>query len=89
MDRTFVCPHCEGTVLVPKGQLNCKIFRHAVYKVTKDKDIIKGNQVPPHASKEYCEYLIKNDYVYGCCKPCKVTGLNQDGTLDVVKCGYI
>lgn len=89
LDLIFICPHCEGIVQVPYGELNCKIFRHAIYKVTINNTIIAGNQVDPHASKEYCDFLIKNDYVYGCCKPCKVIGIKEDGILNAVKCDYI
>ena len=32
----FICPHheCGGMVEVPPNQLNCKIFRHGIYKKT-------------------------------------------------------
>ena len=88
-DLNFNCPHCNGMVIVPKGQLNCKIFRHAIYKVNINNVIIKGNQVDPHASKEYCDFLIENDYVHGCCKPVKIIGLKEDGRLNAEKCDYI
>jgi DNA-directed RNA polymerase subunit RPC12/RpoP len=37
------CPHCNGTVMVK--QLNCKIFRHGVFKKN-------GKQINPHAKKK-------------------------------------
>jgi len=88
-DQIFTCPHCNGMVVVPKGQLNCKIFRHAIYKVTINNNIVENKQVDPHATKEYCDYLIENDYVYGCCKPVQIIGVKQDGTLNAMKCDYI
>ena len=48
LDLIFICPHCEGIVQVPYGELNCKIFRHATYKVTINNTIIAGNQVNPY-----------------------------------------
>jgi hypothetical protein len=56
------CPHCDGLIEVPFNQLNCKIFIHGTY-------IKNHQQVNPHLSKNECEYLIKNNLVYGCCKP--------------------
>ena len=29
---TFLCPHCGMMVEVQKQQLNCKIFRHGIFK---------------------------------------------------------
>ena len=48
----FICPHpgCGGMVEVPPNQLNCKIFRHGIYKTTIPNTIVKkGTQVHPHA----------------------------------------
>lgn len=72
---TVTCPHCGGMVVV--DQLNCRIFRHAVYKST-------GQQVPPHASKAECDALVKEGKVYGCGMPFRV---NEHGVAE--KCGYI
>jgi hypothetical protein len=36
----ITCPHCGDSVLIE--QINCRIFRHAVYKNT-------GEQMDPHA----------------------------------------
>ena len=57
------CPHCGGEIQIL--ELNCKIFRHAVYKDT-------HKQLNPHASKELCDYVVKNGLVHGCAKPFKV-----------------
>jgi hypothetical protein len=61
----FECPHCNNLVTVSIGEVNCGIFRHAVYKNT-------GKQVPPHSSQEKCEALIKANKVYGCGKPFRI-----------------
>jgi hypothetical protein len=57
------CPNCNIPVLI--AELNCRIFRHGVLKSN-------NNQINPHASKEECEYYIKNDLMYGCGKPFKI-----------------
>jgi len=65
--ETFIeCPHCFGIIEII--QLNCAIFRHAYYK----NSITHSGQVPPHTNKVECERLIKEDLIYGCCKPFKI-----------------
>jgi hypothetical protein len=71
----FICPHCTGEILVHNNELNCRIFRHAVLK--------NGNQINPHAPKEECERLIKNNEIYGCGKPFQVIGDKA------VECDYL
>ena len=71
----FSCPNCTGQILVKTDELNCRIFRHGVLK--------NGNQISPHASKEECDRLIKNDEIYGCGKPFQVVGDKA------VECGYL
>jgi len=56
----ITCPHCEGSVLIE--QINCRIFRHAVYKTT-------GEQMDPHTSKEVCEKARMDGVIYGCARP--------------------
>ena len=88
----FICPHpeCGGMVEVPPNQLNCKIFRHGIYKTNIPGTIVKkGTQVHPHAPKELCDYLRENNLVYGCCKPCRITTINSDGSLVAEICDYI
>jgi hypothetical protein len=73
------CPHCAENIIIE--QLNCRIFRHATL-------IINNTQINPHASKEECEFHIKNKLIYGCGKPFKVIE-NSDGTFCAVICEYI
>lgn len=68
------CPHCGG--LIEITELNCKIFRHAIFKNG-------GIQLNPHASKEECDKVIKDNLVYGCAKPFEI--INEKA----VKCEYI
>jgi len=71
------CPHCNNAVLI--AELNCRIFRHGVLKSN-------NTQINPHASKEECEYYIKNDLIYGCGKPFRILEGNDFKT---VVCEYI
>lgn len=76
----FSCPHCLELVMVAKKELNCCIFRHAIYKNSYD-------QVNAHLDKRVCEYLTRENLVFGCSKPFKIVydGLNYE----VIKCDYI
>ena len=60
----FICPHpeCGGMVEVPPNQLNCKIFRHGIFKSN-------GKQIPPHLEKDKCDALYNQGKIYGCGKP--------------------
>ena len=57
------CPHCKEPILIEK--LNCCIFRHGVLKNNE-------KQIEPHASKDLCDYYVKNDLIYGCGKEFKI-----------------
>jgi hypothetical protein len=65
----FKCPHCHQDVQVPKSGINCKIFRHGVYKTNFD-------QIPPHSKKEVCDDLFNMGKIYGCGKPFIFDGNN-------------
>ena len=72
------CPHCNEYLIIEK--LNCGIFRHG---------IIKNNskQIDPHASKEICDYYIKNQIIYGCGKPFRI--IVKDNLFFIEICDYI
>ena len=72
----FNCPHCQQVIYVANTEINCKIFRHGIYKHD-------YRQINPHETKERCEQLIKEDLIYGCGKP-----FYFDGTTAKV-CDYI
>jgi hypothetical protein len=72
------CPHCKCQVEIM--ELNCKIFRHGVYKTN-------NKQINPHAPKSYCDYLAKNDLIYGCGKPFQI--IQKDDKYETVICDYI
>jgi hypothetical protein len=72
------CPNCNDFICIE--QLNCCIFRHAFFIAT-------GKQVDPHTPKDVCEYLKKNNFIYGCGKPFKIVKIDKNFTA--IKCDYI
>lgn len=89
------CPACHGKIWVQKGELNCGIFRHAVY-------LLSGQPISPHATKEECEELIRKNLILGCAQPFQVRRKPNDSENDnptgsegekeeyeAVSCGYI
>jgi len=79
MSVFVTCPHCQGTVEIL--EINCAIFRHAVYKRT-------GAQLSPHASKAECDQLAEQGQLYGCAKPFRIV-TNDNLVLEAVPCDYI
>ena len=73
------CPHCGGDVIIE--QLNCKIFRHGIFK----KD---GKQINPHASKEDCDKWLEKELIFGCGKPFRVVA-QEEKTYKAEICDYI
>lgn len=76
----FECPHCNDYIIVHKNELNCRIFRHAVYK-------INNEQINPHSSKDICDKLFNEDLIYGCAKPFQI--LSYDDSYYAEICDYI
>jgi hypothetical protein len=74
------CPHCFDTILLYHHELNCKIYRHGVFK----SDL---QQMNPHTPKEECDRFVKQNLIYGCGKPFRVYFENDNIVL--VKCDYI
>ena len=70
------CPWCEGIVEVEANQINCKIFRHGIYKQT-------GQQINQHLPKTECDRLAGEKLIWGCGKPFHFNG------EEVKVCGYI
>lgn len=71
------CPHCNEPIIIYKEDINCKVFRHAIYKKSM-------KPVNPHLSESKCNSLVKSKKIYGCCKPFK---LNESYEAEV--CDYI
>ena len=72
------CPHCNSPVIIQK--INCGIFRHGI--------IIKtGKQIKPHSNKTICDFLSKNNLIYGCGKPFRI--INNTHNYEAIICDYI
>ena len=74
-----VCPHCKDPALIQK--MNCAIFRHGIRK-------FDGIQMDPHAPKDVCDRLVKDNAIYGCGKPFRVQ-IDLSGIMVAVECDYI
>jgi phage FluMu protein Com len=71
------CPHCKEDIFIFIKELNCKIFRHGIYKSNYE-------QIPPHLDKEKCDKLVEDDLIIGCGKPFKI---NEE--KNAINCDYI
>ena len=80
MEVELICPHCNELFVVNTKEINCGIFRHAVYK---------NNMKPinPHETKEKCEQLVNQNLVFGCAKPFKIIQELNKFTVEI--CDYI
>lgn len=74
-----ICPHCYSYVEIL--ELNCKIFRHGIYKKN-------GEQINPHTSKIECDKLFENKEIYGCGKPFYILE-KPNNQYECIKCDYI
>jgi hypothetical protein len=72
------CPHCNDLVQIE--QVNCGIFRHAVFKCNNE-------PIPPHLSKDECQRLTEESSIYGCAKPFRIVYENNE--IKAVVCDYI
>ena len=86
MDNHIVllCPHCDEYILIFLKELNCRIFRHGVYKDTLQ-------QIDPHTPKEICDKLLEKKLIYGCGSPCKIIDENNNNEkiYKAIVCDYI
>ena len=78
----FLCPHCQLMVQVKANEINCRIFRHGIYK----KD---NTQLHPHAPEELCDRLRNSDTIWGCGRPFRFVRDPLSGTNHVEDCPYI
>jgi hypothetical protein len=83
IDYVFTCLHCQETFVVRGDEFNCRILRHGVHKDTL-------HPIPPHATKEECDALVRAGTIYGCTGPLQiVTSTTTTSGYDVVICDYI
>jgi len=80
-DLILTCPHCSGIVLVARSDMNCRIFRHAVYASTMQ-------PIPPHASLQECQQLLSSGTILGCAGPFQIIEA-PGNTLVAQACPYI
>ena len=80
-DIIVICPHCKQPIVVNEKEINCAIFRHAMY-------VDSGKQIDPHSPKDVCETLVKDGKVYGCAKPFKLVRVDSVNFI-AEKCEYI
>ena len=71
------CPHCNELAQIYKNEMNCRIFRHGVYKATNE-------SVDPHLDRQSCERLFNSGLIYGCCKPFRLNELNIAEICDYI-----
>jgi hypothetical protein len=71
----FECPHCQE--LIEIIEMNCKIFRHGVFKKNM-------KQLNPHEKEEECKRVKEKDLIYGCGKPFRI---NVKDEIEI--CEYI
>ena len=74
----LTCPNCNEYVLIEK--LNCKIFRHGVFKRT-------CRQINPHSTKTQCDLYVEKQLIYGCGKPFFIIIKNNIFFIEI--CDYI
>jgi hypothetical protein len=74
----YMCPHCKLWTEVLQRELNCKIFRHAVY----EKDL---QPINPHASEEEVKAI--RSQIIGCGGPHRLFQ-SHDGTWKVGECSW-
>ncbi len=77
----FLCPHCEDEIEVLKREINCGIFRHAIFKVPPHS---AANQ--PHAPEVVCQKAVLEGSVHGCAKPFEL--IKRNNTWEIAVCEY-
>ena len=80
MELHFNCPHCQDPIIVYSNEINCGIFRHAVFKSNLQ-------QINSHETKENCDKYIANNLVYGCAKPFEIIKQNDNYVIQI--CNYV
>jgi len=75
------CPHCDHSMMIYPTEINCAIFRHAVFKSNME-------PIPPHSTKDTCQDLLKTNQVYGCAGPFRLI-IDQSGKYIAEKCDYL
>ena len=62
MDDSYMvikCPHCHEYIIIYNQDINCHIFRHAIYRSN-------YQQINPHMSNNEADDLFQKGLIYGC-----------------------
>ena len=76
----FICPHCFEPFVVHNTELNCRIIRHFVFR--------NFEQLDPHASKEECDRVVREQLGFGCALPVELIA-DMNGKWSACICDYI
>lgn len=74
------CPSCGGPLEIEPKDVQCNIFRHGWYKHN-------GVQIPPHATKDFCDTLIRQNLIIGCGRPFELTRIGNNA-VGAVACDW-
>lgn len=77
----LTCPHCNDGIEINLNEINCKIYRHGVYKNN-------YQQIDPHMKKETIDELKEKDSIFGCGRPFEIIK-SQENEWKLVVCDYI
>jgi hypothetical protein len=83
----FNCPQCGLYLEVEKSQVNCEIFRHGFFYNQTPYGIHLTSQMNPHASKNECDFLVRENKIIGCGKPFRM--IKEADEYSVVECEYL
>ena len=81
MDHVFTCLHCQEPFVISHNEFNCRILRHGVYKHNLQ-------PINPHATKEECDALLRDDSIYGCAGPLQIIASAQGSAFEIRICDY-
>jgi hypothetical protein len=73
------CPTCLGDIIILEEEINCSIFRHAVYK--------NGCEVNPHTPEVIMKNMIQCDMIFGCGSPFRL--VIKEGVYTAETCDWI
>lgn len=79
-DLIVQCPNCNDYIIINEKDINCMIFRHAVFKDTL-------LHIDPHAPEYICSILLRDGKIYGCAKPFRL--VLREGIYVPESCSYI
>jgi len=85
MDHVFTCLHCQQPFIIHGNDFNCRILRHGVFKENLQ-------PIPPHATKDECEALLRAGTIYGCAGPLQIVATSATPTpndYQLIICDYI